>query len=67
MYFTSLPMFSFDDYLFPGMADLLLVNSRFTASTFARTFRHLHSKGFEPAVLYPAVNVEQFNGPFTFR
>ncbi|XP_008776717.1 uncharacterized protein LOC103696780 isoform X3 [Phoenix dactylifera] len=50
-----------------GMADMLLVNSRFTASTFARTFRHLHSKGFEPAVLYPAVNVEQFNGPCTYR
>ncbi|XP_010907187.1 uncharacterized protein [Elaeis guineensis] len=50
-----------------GMADLLLVNSRFTASTFARTFHHLHSKGFEPAVLYPAVNVEQFNGPCSYR
>ncbi|KAK1305820.1 hypothetical protein QJS10_CPA10g01073 [Acorus calamus] len=50
-----------------GMADLILVNSRFTASTFAETFRHLHSRGIEPAVLYPAVNVEQFDGPCTYK
>ncbi|KAK1262271.1 hypothetical protein QJS04_geneDACA008726 [Acorus gramineus] len=50
-----------------GMADLILVNSRFTASTFAKTFRRLHSRGKEPAVLYPAVNVEQFDGPCTYK
>ncbi|KAL8505690.1 hypothetical protein ACS0TY_016790 [Phlomoides rotata] len=43
-----------------GMADLILVNSKFTASTFAKTFKHLHSRGIRPAVLYPAVNVDQF-------
>ncbi|WJX21022.1 hypothetical protein P8452_10499 [Trifolium repens] len=46
-----------------GMADLILVNSNFTASTFANTFKHLNAKGIQPAVLYPAVNVDQFNEP----
>ncbi|KAI8552430.1 hypothetical protein RHMOL_Rhmol06G0266300 [Rhododendron molle] len=46
-----------------GMADLILANSRFTASTFAGTFKHLHARGIKPAVLYPAVNVEQFDKP----
>lgn len=46
-----------------GMADLILVNSNFTASTFANTFKHLDAKGIRPAVLYPAVNVDQFNEP----
>ncbi|KAL3336223.1 hypothetical protein AABB24_032120 [Solanum stoloniferum] len=43
-----------------GMADLILVNSRFTASTFASTFKNLDAHGIKPAVLYPAVNVDQF-------
>ncbi|XP_051116506.1 uncharacterized protein LOC127241481 [Andrographis paniculata] len=46
-----------------GMADLILVNSKFTASTFAKTFKNLNSRGVRPAVLYPAVNVDQFNEP----
>ncbi|KAG8657906.1 alpha-1,3/1,6-mannosyltransferase ALG2 isoform X2 [Manihot esculenta] len=44
-----------------GKADLILVNSKFTAYTFANTFKHLHSRGIRPAVLYPAVNVDQFD------
>ncbi|OEL37455.1 Alpha-1,3/1,6-mannosyltransferase ALG2 [Dichanthelium oligosanthes] len=31
-----------------GMADLILVNSKFTAATFARTFLGLHARGIEP-------------------
>lgn len=50
-----------------GMADLILVNSRFTASMFAKTFRDLDAQGVRPAVLYPAVNVEQFDGPCAYR
>ncbi|XP_077241060.1 uncharacterized protein LOC143881697 [Tasmannia lanceolata] len=50
-----------------GMADLILVNSRFTASTFANTFRRLNAQGIKPAVLYPAVNVEQFDEPFAYK
>lgn len=46
-----------------GMADLVLVNSKFTASVFAKTFKSLHAKGVEPNVLYPAVNVDQFDQP----
>ncbi|KAK4420428.1 Alpha-1,3/1,6-mannosyltransferase ALG2 [Sesamum alatum] len=46
-----------------GMADLILVNSKFTASTFAKTFKRLNSRGVRPAVLYPAVNVDQFDEP----
>ncbi|KAJ4874465.1 UDP-Glycosyltransferase superfamily protein [Raphanus sativus] len=44
-----------------GMADMILVNSNFTASTFAKTFKRLHARGSRPAVLYPAVNVDQLN------
>ncbi|KAK7365234.1 hypothetical protein VNO80_14132 [Phaseolus coccineus] len=50
-----------------GMADLILVNSNFTASTFANTFKSLHANGIRPAVLYPAVNVDQFNEPSSFK
>lgn len=46
-----------------GMADLILVNSKFTASTFANTFKNLDARGIKPAVLYPAVNVDQFKEP----
>ncbi|MBA0675931.1 hypothetical protein Goari_017447, partial [Gossypium aridum] len=49
-----------------GMADMILVNSRFTASTFAKTFKHLHARGIRPAVLHPAVNVNQFDKPRSF-
>ncbi|CAN8240330.1 unnamed protein product [Cochlearia groenlandica] len=48
-----------------GMADMILVNSKFTASTFANTFKCLHARGSRPAVLYPAVNIDQFNEPRT--
>jgi len=50
-----------------GMANLILVNSKFTAATFARTFRGLHARGIEPAVLYPAVSVEQFHEPHAYK
>lgn len=50
-----------------GMADMILVNSRFTASTFAKTFKHLHARGIRPAVLYPAVNVDQFDKPHSYK
>ncbi|GMH05583.1 hypothetical protein Nepgr_007423 [Nepenthes gracilis] len=46
-----------------GMADLILVNSKFTASTFAQTFKYLNDSGIRPAVLYPAVDVDQFDVP----
>ncbi|CAH9080359.1 unnamed protein product [Cuscuta europaea] len=46
-----------------GMADMILVNSKFTGSTFANTFRHLNERGVRPAVLYPAVNLDQFEKP----
>ncbi|XP_048234098.1 alpha-1,3/1,6-mannosyltransferase ALG2 isoform X2 [Ricinus communis] len=50
-----------------GMADMILVNSKFTASTFAKTFKRLHSRGIRPAVLYPAVNVDQFDKPHSSK
>lgn len=46
-----------------GMADKILVNSKFTALTFSKTFKHLDARGIKPAVLYPAVNVNQFDEP----
>ncbi|CAN6694223.1 unnamed protein product [Malus baccata var. baccata] len=42
--------------LLSGMADKILVNSKFTASMFAKTFKHLDARGIEPAV-----NVNQLN------
>jgi hypothetical protein len=50
-----------------GMADMILVNSKFTASTFANTFKRLHARGIRPAVLYPAVNVDQFDEPHSYK
>jgi alpha-1,3/alpha-1,6-mannosyltransferase len=50
-----------------GMADLILVNSKFTAGTFARTFSGLHARGIEPGVLYPAVPIEQFHEPHDYK
>ena len=50
-----------------GMADMILVNSRFTASTFVKTFKHLHARGIRPAVLHPAVNVDQFDKPHSYK
>lgn len=50
-----------------GMADMILVNSKFTASTFANTFKHLHARGIRPDVLYPAVNVDQFDEPHSYK
>uniref|UniRef100_A0A2P2L1G6 Alpha-1,3/1,6-mannosyltransferase ALG2 n=1 Tax=Rhizophora mucronata TaxID=61149 RepID=A0A2P2L1G6_RHIMU len=49
------------------MADMILVDSKFTASTFANTFKHLHARGIRPAVLYPAVNVDQFDEPQSYK
>ncbi|KAL4273526.1 hypothetical protein GQ457_13G004370 [Hibiscus cannabinus] len=57
----------FIEELTTGMADMILVNSRFTASTFAKTFKHLHARGIRPDVLYPAVNVNQFDEPRPYK
>mmetsp|Transcript_856 Transcript_856/g.1916 ORF Transcript_856/g.1916 Transcript_856/m.1916 type:complete len:443 (+) Transcript_856:50-1378(+) len=40
-----------------GMADVIFVNSRFTAGIFAEAFPLLRSAGFAPEVLYPALNL----------
>ena len=50
-----------------GMADMILVNSKFTATTFANTFKKLHARGIHPVVLYPAVNVYQFDKPHSCK
>ncbi|XP_065764528.1 alpha-1,3/1,6-mannosyltransferase ALG2 [Muntiacus reevesi] len=42
-----------------GMADCVLVNSRFTAAVFRETFRSLSH--VDPAVLYPSLNVVSFD------
>ncbi|XP_031556306.1 alpha-1,3/1,6-mannosyltransferase ALG2-like [Actinia tenebrosa] len=46
-----------------GMADVILVNSKFTARTFSNTFKTL--QGIEPAVLYPSINFKSFHVPFS--
>ncbi|XP_071725929.1 uncharacterized protein [Rutidosis leptorrhynchoides] len=58
---------NFLEQLTTGMADLILVNSKFTASTFAATFKRLDALGIKPAVLYPAVNVDQFSEPNAYK
>ncbi|KAK9204177.1 hypothetical protein WN943_014435 [Citrus x changshan-huyou] len=35
------------------MADVILVNSKFTVNTFANTFKKLHAQGIRPVFLYP--------------
>ncbi|KAK8647813.1 hypothetical protein V6N13_121540 [Hibiscus sabdariffa] len=57
----------FLEELTTGMADMILVNSKFTASTFAKTFKRLHARGIIPAVLHPAVNVDQFDEPHSYK
>ena len=42
-----------------GAADAILVNSNFTAQTFASAFAGLHKRGVRPSVLYPAINLAQ--------
>jgi alpha-1,3/alpha-1,6-mannosyltransferase len=42
-----------------GAADAILVNSEFTAQTFAQAFPSLHRRGIKPGVLYPAINLAQ--------
>lgn len=39
-----------------GKADRILVNSKFTAGVFCRTFRRLYARGVRPGVLYPGVD-----------
>lgn len=50
-----------------GMADMILVDSKFTASMFTNTFKHLHAREIQPAVLYPAVNMDQFDVPHSYK
>ncbi|XP_010060707.2 alpha-1,3/1,6-mannosyltransferase ALG2 [Eucalyptus grandis] len=57
----------FIEELTTGMADMILVNSKFTAATFAKTFKQLNARGIKPAVLYPAVSVDQFDKPHSIR
>lgn len=40
-----------------GSADLILVNSNFTAGVFGQTFKRLAAQGVQPAVLYPAAAI----------
>eukprot|EP00418_Pyrodinium_bahamense_P007379 CAMPEP_0179024126 /NCGR_PEP_ID=MMETSP0796-20121207/7293_1 /TAXON_ID=73915 /ORGANISM="Pyrodinium bahamense, Strain pbaha01" /LENGTH=424 /DNA_ID=CAMNT_0020720075 /DNA_START=15 /DNA_END=1286 /DNA_ORIENTATION=+ len=41
-----------------GLADVVFVNSRFTAGVFAAAFPALHRRGLVPDVLYPALNLQ---------
>ncbi|EFJ42161.1 hypothetical protein VOLCADRAFT_67522 [Volvox carteri f. nagariensis] len=41
-----------------GAADLILVNSKYTRSVFAQTFRRLAARAMQPGVLYPALEPE---------
>ncbi|KAK6132598.1 hypothetical protein DH2020_033700 [Rehmannia glutinosa] len=45
-----------------GMADLILVNSKFTASTFAKTFKRLSSRGLDqPCFIQPSTWISLTN------
>lgn len=41
-----------------GLADVVFVNSEFTAGVFAEAFPTLHRRGIAPAVLYPPLNLQ---------
>lgn len=42
-----------------GLADVVFVNSKFTAGVFAEAFPTLNSHGIKPSVLYPALNLTE--------
>lgn len=42
-----------------GLADVVFVNSKFTAGVFAEAFPTLNSWGINPSVLYPALNLKE--------
>lgn len=44
-----------------GLAELVLVNSQFTAHTFAKTFRLLDSRDIKPQVLYPSIAMQDYD------
>ena len=46
-----------------GMADLVLVNSNFTAGIFKQTFTNLANKQIQPEVLYPSLDTSLFDQP----
>lgn len=46
-----------------GMADLVLVNSNFTAGIFKQTFTNLTNKEIQPEVLYPSLDTSLFDQP----
>jgi alpha-1,3/alpha-1,6-mannosyltransferase len=55
----------FIEELTTGRADRILVNSKFTASTYARTFPGLmRVKRLEPKVLYPAINFSAYDANY---
>ncbi|KAL9403699.1 hypothetical protein Peur_000671 [Populus x canadensis] len=55
------------DFIEEITTDMILVNSKFTASMFTNTFKHLHAREIQPAVLYPAVNMDQFDVPHSYK
>lgn len=55
-----LPIDSLEEYT-TGLADIVLVNSKFTSSIFHKTFKSLRS--IKPSVLYPSLNFSSFDRP----
>ena len=55
------PVNAFEEFS-TGLAHKVVVNSKFTAEVFAKTFQSLYRKGAHPAVVYPAVALEK-NAP----
>ena len=46
-------------YFISGLADVVLVNSKFTAETFRSTFTSLYT--LKPTILYPSLNFHAFD------
>lgn len=55
--------FDVAEELTTGAADAIVVNSRFTAQTYAATFARLAARGprCQPAVLYPSINFARYD------
>jgi alpha-1,3/alpha-1,6-mannosyltransferase len=46
-----------------GLADRVLVNSRYTGDMYRATFKHLAASQPPPEVLYPSINFEKYDRP----
>lgn len=52
--------FDFIEQVTTGLSDMIVVNSQYTGSVFAKTFKWLSGHGVQPGVLYPSINFDRY-------